>query len=264
MLRRPRSVAAVLIIGLTSACLSPVPREDWPVKDDPLFRSAVWIEPPGKYGSGVIVHSSERGTYVLTVAHVISDDDGYRLPDGVVEVGVYAISHASPVGEPYVMYAADVVATTAPRATAGGDPVEGLLSQIRWLSWVDLAILRLRTDRRFLAAPLFTGSPDAMDDRPAVLVPVVPEMYPHRKPATCDPDTVRCPDIEHGNSGAPVFVDGEVVGVGSAVSHGPGPKMLQDFLREHEETRFLLAEPEASSVGRPYAPVRAAPSRPLR
>ena len=143
MRRRTSVVVAAILVGLTAACLSPVPREDWPVKDDPLFRSAVWIRPPDAYGSGVILHSSERGTYVLTGAHVVSDDDGYRFPDGEVRVGVYALSHSTPVREPFTMYAADIVATTSPDASTESDPLAGSLAQIRWLAWEDLAILRL-------------------------------------------------------------------------------------------------------------------------
>lgn len=249
MHRRTSVVAAALLICLTTACLSPVPREDWPVKDDPLFRSTVWIEPPDAYGSGVIVHSSGRGTYVLTAAHVATDDDGYRFPDGVVEVGVFALSHASRIREPYVMYTADIVATTSPSVPADGDPTEGILTRIGWVAGVDLVILRLRTDRRFVAAPIFAGSPDAVSYKPAVLVPIVPEMYPHRKHAICSSGTVACPDSVKGNSGAPVFVDGEVVGLSNWGGMGPGPRQLQEFIRKHDGIRFLLEEPDTPGGG---------------
>jgi hypothetical protein len=249
MLQRCMAILVVFLIGLLPACLSPVPHEDWPVKDDPLFRSAVWIRPPGKYGSGVILHSSERGTYILTAGHVVSDDGGFLFPDGEVRVGVYGISHAPATQEPYVMYSADIVAATSPRSSTDRDPSAGITAQIRWLAWDDLAILRLRTDRLFVATPLFAGPPETVCDKRAVLVPVVPKMYPHRQSAFCDADIVHCPDSVKGNSGAPVFVDGQVVGIVNAVCLGPGPKKIQDFIRKHDEIGFLLAHPSTAIGG---------------
>lgn len=244
-LRRSLVMVAVILIGLTAACHTPVPREDWPVRDDPLFRSTVWIDTDGKLASGVILHSSQRGTYILTCGHIIQDDDGIVNAEAVVDVGVYALSHATPIRDPYVMYPADVVATTAPGEESRDDAIAGSLAMIRWASLEDIAILRLRTDRRFLAAPLFTGSPDSVTGKAAVLIPVPPKMYPHRKPATCDAESVTCMTLVHGNSGAPVFVEEQVVGLGSFVAFGPGPKRLQEFVRKHEGIRFLLDEPNA-------------------
>jgi Trypsin-like peptidase domain len=243
MRRRTLFAAAVLVVGIAAGCLSPVPQDKWPVRDDPLFRFAVWIRPPDGYGSGVILHSSDRGTYVLTAAHVVSDGDGFSFPDGEVEVGIYADSHASPPGEPYTMYAADIVASTSPGASSREDTMAGILALTGWLGCKDLAILRLRTDRRFVAAPIFTGPPDALRIERAVLVPVVPKMYPHRKPALCDSDFVYLTDPVDGNSGAPVFMDGRVVGVCNILDLGPGPRMLQDFIRKHDDVRFLLEQP---------------------
>ena len=58
--------------------------------------------------------------------------------------------------------------------------------------------------------------------------------------------TVMVLSAEHGNSGAPVFVEGEIVGLGTWLVFGPGPSKLQDFIRSHEGIRFLLAQPKAS------------------
>jgi hypothetical protein len=246
MLRCSLAVIALMLINLTAACYSPVPREEWPVRDDPLFRSTVWIEAGASLGSGVILHSSDRGTYVLTAGHMTEDEDSFLPPEAVVDVGVFALSHVSPVEEPYVRYAADVVATTVPRRPATGVAEASADAVVDQVSLRDFAVLRLRTDRRFLPAPLFPGSPEEVSDKPAVVVPVVPEMYPHRKPATCTADRVMCLTLVHGNSGAPVFVEGEIVGIASWLVFGPGPKKLQAFIRGHEKIRFLLAQPNAS------------------
>jgi hypothetical protein len=247
MLHRTPVVTAAILIGLTAACRTPVSPEDWPVRDDPLFRSTVWIRAPDSIGSGVIVHSSGRGTYVLTAAHMTADEDALLIPESAVGVGVFSISHAPPIREPYRIYTADVVATNAPAASAEDDSVAGSLAGLRWLAGNDIAVLRLRTDRRFLAAPLYTGPPDAVGGTAAVVVPVAPELYPHRKPATCDAKSVTCMGLVAGNSGAPAFVDGRVVGIVTHLAWGPGPKKLQKFIREHEEIRFLLEEPTASA-----------------
>ena len=191
MIHRILVVTAAILISLTAACYTPVPREEWPVRDDPLFQSTVWIEAGSSLGSGVILHSSERGTFVLTAGHVTEDEDSFLPPEAVVDVGVFALSHVSPVQEPYVRYAADVVATTVPRRPAEGAAeasVEALVDQV---ALHDFAVLRLRSDRRFHAAPLFAGSPDEAAGKPAFMVPVPPEMHPHRKPASCTADFAR-------------------------------------------------------------------------
>ncbi|MCP3860222.1 MAG: trypsin-like peptidase domain-containing protein, partial [Phycisphaeraceae bacterium] len=216
-------------------------REDWPERDDPLFAYAVWIHTPGGWwGSGVLIHSSDRGTYVLTAAHVASDDDGYAHADGKIEVGVWAQSHTSTIQEPHATYVADVVASTSARAPTSEDPDAGTAAMVDWIFGRDLAILRLRTDRRFVTAPLYTGSSDEIRDVPMVVVAVVPEMYPHRKSASLVGEKFLCPDSVDGNSGAPIFADGRVVGLCTSEILSPGPKLLDDFIRAHEEIRFLL------------------------
>ena len=243
MSRRHCIPLIVLLTALTPACFTPVPQEDWPVRDDPLFRSVVWIHAPGAWGTGVIVHSSDRGTYVLTAAHVAADDDGYELADGEIEVGVWALTHAAELREPYATYRADVVASTAAGAPADEDPSAGIWAIGEWMLGNDLSILRLRTALRFEAARLHTGSTEGIGDRPAIVVAVVPEMYPHRKSALFAADRFVCLDSVDGNSGSPIFVDGRVVGLCTSEFLSPGPKLLHEFLREHEEIRFLLEEP---------------------
>ena len=81
-------------------------------------------------------------------------------------------------------------------------------------------------------------------------IPVVPKMYPHRKSAIWGAEYLGCPDFVDGNSGAPIFVDGQVIGVGSSVHMSPGPKKLQDFIRQHDELRFLLANPTTAPGSR--------------
>lgn len=227
-------------VALAPACYSPIPQDDWPEKDDPLFRYAVWIHSAGSWGSGALIHSSDRGTYVLTAAHVAADDDGYQHADGEIEVGVWALSHVPEIREPYAIYRADVVASTAPRARTAENPDAGLAALADWILGNDLAVLRLRTDRRFVAAPLYTGTADELEDAPLTVVAVVPEMHPHRKPAILLGEQVFCTHSVNGNSGSPVFANGRVVGVGTSEIMSPGPENLQAFIREHEEIRFLL------------------------
>jgi hypothetical protein len=230
----------VVVLALTPACYTPVPREDWPNRDDPLFASAVWIHSPGSLGSGVLIHSSGRGTYVLTAAHVACDDDGYVHADGEIEVGVWAHSHASAIREPYATYRADVVAATAPRVPTIEDPDAGTSALVDWIMGKDLAVLRLRTDRRFVPAPLYTGTPDGIHDTLVVVVAVAPEMYPHRKSALFLEEHICCTDTVDGNSGSPIFAGGKVVGVCSSEVLSPGPQQLHEFIGAHEEIRFLL------------------------
>lgn len=227
-------------VALVPACYTPVPRDDWPEKDDPLFRYAVWIRSPDGLGSGALIHSSERGTYVLTAAHVAADDDGYQHADGTIEVGVWALSHDPGIREPHATYRADVVASTAPKTRTAEDSDAGLAALVDWVIGRDLAVLRLRTDRRFVAAPLFSGTTDELEDVPLTVIAIVPEMYPHRKPAIFIGENVFCTDSVDGNSGSAVFANGQVVGVGTSEVMSPGPKQLQEFIREHEEIRFLL------------------------
>jgi hypothetical protein len=233
----------MLVTVLIPACFTPVPQEDWPDRGDPLFRSVVWIHAPGAWGTGVIVHSSDRGTYVLTAAHVAADDDGYELADGEIEVGVWALTHTAELREPYATYQADVVASTAARAPTDEDPSPGIMAISDWMTGDDLAILRLRTALRFEAARLHAGSTEGIRDRPAIVVAVVPEMYPHRKSALLVADRFVCLESVDGNSGSPIFVDGRVVGLGTSKCLSPGPKLLHEFFRENEEIRFLLEEP---------------------
>ena len=239
----------VIVAALIPACFTPVPREDWPEKDDPLFAYAVWIHTRGTWGSGVLIHSSGRGTYVLTAAHVACDDDGYVHADGKIEVGVWAQSHASSLREPYATYQADVVAATAPRAPTTEDPDAGLSALADWIRGVDLAVLRLRTNRRFAAAPLYTGPPDGIRDVPVVVIAVVPKMFPHRKPALYMGKYFFCTDSTDGNSGSPIFADGRVVGLCTSHVLSPGPRQLHEFMRAHEEIRFLLEAESRSTAG---------------
>lgn len=244
MLRRREIPLILLLTLLLPACLTPVPREDWPVQDDPLFASAVWVHGPDGWGSGALIHSSARGTYVLTAAHVVCDDDGYVPDDAEVDVGVWDQSHDPAIHEPYATYRADVVAATAPRGPSPEGPDAGTAAIVDWIAGRDLAILRLRTDRRFTAAPLYTGAPDGIADAELVVVAVLPKMYPHRKPAMPLTERVFCYDTEDGNSGAPVFANGEVVGVCTSELVSPGPKQIRELIEAHEKIRFLLEAKE--------------------
>jgi hypothetical protein len=238
--RRLAAVAGLALALLVAGCMSPVRPERWPVRDDPLFASAVWIENEGAFGSGAIVHSSERGTYVLTAGHMTQTDEGFLVPGGVVTVGVFAPTHLTPTGEPYELYEADIVASTVPPAPTANAAFHRAMETMRKVGAEDVAVLRLRTARRFRASPVHDGRPAAIAGRPAAVVAVAPEMYPHREPATCELDLVRCPEGAHGNSGAPVLVDGRVVGVYTYLAWGPGPQKLQAFLEGSPATRFLV------------------------
>ena len=135
-----------------------------------------------------------------------------------------------------------MVASTAAKAPTDEDPSAGLCAMGDWMLGNDLAILRLRTALRFEAARLHAGSTEGIGDRPAIVVAVVPEMYPHRKSALFAGECFVCVEITDGNSGSPIFVDGRVVGLCTSECLSPGPKLLHEFFRENEEIRFLLEE----------------------
>jgi hypothetical protein len=242
--RRAALAVALAACLLIAACFSPVPQAKWPVKDDPLFASAVWIEQGAAYGSGAIIHSSkEHGTFVLTAGHMLQDDDGWLAPNVQVQVGVYAPSHAAPLGKDHELYEADVVATTIRPRPPKADAMARFAEVNRQFSGDDLALLRLRTDRLFKSIPIYRGEPAAVSGTAGFVVAVAPEMYPHRLAMTCAADRIECPKGAHGNSGAPAIVNGEVVGAFTYLVWGPGPSKLQAFLRGSEATRFLLDRP---------------------
>jgi len=81
------------------------------------------------------------------------------------------------------------------------------------------------------------------------VIAVVPKMFPHRKPALYMGKYFFCTDSTDGNSGSPIFADGQVVGLCTSHFLSPGPRQLHEFTRAHEEIRFLLEAESRSTAG---------------
>jgi len=150
-----------------STCLQPVSMSEWPLWNHPLLKYAVWVRHGAKYGSGAIIHSSpEKGTYVLTTAHVVQNEPGVLGPRVEVEVGIWSLSHRFPLDKDHEVYSAEVIASTGVEDRKPEDAYQELEDTLRKVTNVisgrDLAVLRIRTDRLFVAARLFRGTPEAI------------------------------------------------------------------------------------------------------
>jgi len=199
---------ALLIVALLAACATPPP---------PTPAAAVVVGKPGLRANGTVLHSSERGTYVVTCAHVaewltgeevyVELANGERLPARPVLPTPAELSAGRTLQTP----ARDDSLAEQARAARG----QALVAQRKVEG--DLALLRVERPGRLPAARLSDqGSAWWVQPRTPPEGPRAIELYeaPHR---TQVPRSERL--LWAGNSGSGVFdVQGRLHAV---VSHSP-------------------------------------------
>ncbi len=237
-----------LALLVLAGCGPSVPdASEWPDRESPLLRYAVWVEAGGKVGSGVLLYSGPGGALVLTAAPIVQVEKGFLEPEETIRVGVFAGSHEGSLAEPFALYPARVVTLagkfrerpdgTADEFTRLSRLLEGFSESVELSRGADLAVLWVLTDRTLAAAPLHDGSPGSLDGREGDLLAVAPEMFPHLARGRVAGDSIE----GSGAAGAALFVDGRVAGLDAgqgAISAGPA--RLRSFLTKSRSTSFLV------------------------